>query len=245
MSDIRPLAQPQALDESQPMFRSASKAGSLVGKAGTSRTRATMHTALRNEQKHVPNHGSYTAAEYQRNPNHVANTGQDEESYVLALLTDKAHHQRMTGLRNKYFPPHINKLEAHIALFRALPGSRLSQITEDLQTVTQNQRKFQIIANKPFRLGHGIGINVQKSAAEDIFQELKLKWGSFLSKQDQSFAAHYTVQNKVDSQQEVDRALSELKESFQQSEGTAEGLALYRYVKGYWKDRKDFLFRNE
>lgn len=203
-----------------------------------------MHTSSAREEKHTPNQGAYTAAEYERNPDHVANTGQDEQSYVLALLTDNNHHKQMTSIRNKYFPSHINKLEAHVAMFRALPGSQLPRVTEDLQEVTQKHAKFSIIADKPFRLGHGIGIRVQKSAAEDIFQDLKSRWGPFLSKQDHSFSAHYTVQNKVDSPKEVDRAFAELKDSFHRSEGTVEGLALYRYVKGYWKDKKEFRFKD-
>jgi len=187
---------------------------------------------------------AYTASEYQRNPDHIAKTGQDEDSYILALLTDKAHHKYLTSIRDKYFPSHINKLEAHVAMFRALPGSQLPRITQDLRDITGSHSQFQIKADRPFRLGHGIGVNVQRSGAEAIFDELHSRWAPFLSKQDNSFRAHYTVQNKVDKPEDVDKALDELRQEFHPSSGTVEGLALYKYVRGYWKDRQDFLFKS-
>ncbi|KAH9810903.1 2'-5' RNA ligase superfamily [Teratosphaeria destructans] len=50
---------------------------------------------------------------------------EEDEVYVLTLQTNKPHHHRMTQLRDKYFPETINKLEAHLTLFHALPGSKL------------------------------------------------------------------------------------------------------------------------
>ena len=127
-------------------------------------------------------------------------------------------------------------------MFRALPGSQLPRITKDLDEVVQRHNRFQIVADRPFKLGHGIGINVRKNEAEDIFEELKSRWSTFLSKQDQSFRAHYTVQNKVDNLEDIEKSLEELRKEFHRSEGTVDGLALYRYSKGFWKDRRDFLF---
>jgi hypothetical protein len=52
----------------------------------------------------------------------------EEKVYVLTLLTGKAHHTRMTDVRTKYFPENLNKLDAHLTLFHALPASKLESL---------------------------------------------------------------------------------------------------------------------
>jgi len=82
-------------------------------------------------------------------PSQQPRTGQDdEEKYILTLLTSHDLHKRMvsylpydarvctvwstyayylwllqTEIRSKYFPKKLNKLAAHLTLFHALPGS--------------------------------------------------------------------------------------------------------------------------
>ncbi len=189
--------------------------------------------------------GPYTAQTYQRKDEHKARTGNEhEKSYVLALHTDKEHHKQMTSLRERYFPPKLNKLDAHIALFRALPGSQLPRITEDIIDLVATQTPFSINAKEPFRMKHGVGIHVidSSSQARGLHEKLKARWKSFLSPQDGSFQAHYTVQNKVEDEAIVDQTLQELEEQFSGSQGQVLGLTLYRYDRGYWKKEQDFPF---
>ena len=208
----------------------------------TANLAARMSTSNSNSQAQA--NGAYTAEEYQRNPDHVAKTsrGKDESSYILTLHTDVAHHKEMTALRNQHFPKHINKLEAHIALFRALPGSELERIEFDIAKLAFNHERFQINTSQPFRLGKGVGIGVNPGPAKGIYEELRSKWEPFLSKQDLSFKAHYTMQNKVEDQKAVDETLDKLQKEFKGSKGVVEGLMLYRYDKGYWRREKEFMF---
>ncbi|KAL8669342.1 MAG: hypothetical protein Q9168_006058, partial [Polycauliona sp. 1 TL-2023] len=143
--------------------------------------------------------GGYTAQQYTRKPDHTPQTGQDEsEKYILALQTDPAHHKAVTALRNQHFPAKINKLSAHVALFRALPGSQLPLIQSSIQQLVQHHQPFPISTGEPFLMAHGVGLHVHVKPAVEIFQALKEQWHGFLSKQDQSFRAHYTIQNKVE-----------------------------------------------
>jgi hypothetical protein len=167
---------------------------------------------------------------------------ENEDVYVLTILTDKAHHERMTEWRRKYFPPKINKLEAHLTLFHALPASKLeSSIVPVLEDVAKNTAPFSVRATKPFRLKKGIAISVPKSqgaaqiqAVHHVLQEPWRKEG-FLSDQDAGgMQAHYTIMNKVDQESEVLAALEEVQNSFRPDSGTAEGLGLFRYDRGYW-----------
>ena len=189
--------------------------------------------------------GPYTANEYTRQADHTANTAQEEQdSYILALHTDPEHHKRVTALRTQYFPPKLNKLSAHIALFRALPGSQLATIQADIIAVAEKQQSFPIATGKAFLLGHGVAIDANVPPARGIYNELKDRWESFLSKQDKSFKAHYTIQNKVEDGV-PQKTLEELQKTFEGSRGQVDGLSLYRYDRGYWGHTKDFMFSHQ
>ena len=190
---------------------------------------------------HSPAAGSFTAEQYRRRPDHTPNTAQDEvHKYILTLRTDPEHHARVTALRTQYFPPHLNKLSAHVALFRALPGSRLSTIESDILAATTPQQPFPIVTGSPFLMAHGVGIHAHVPPAKDIYRKLKEKWEGWLSRQDKSFEPHYTVQNKV----EKNVAMETLKEVERLGEikGVVDGLTLWRYDRGYWKLERDFMF---
>ena len=187
-------------------------------------------------------------------PTQVLRTGvEDEDVYVLTFLTGKAHHQRMTKLRKKYFPKRINKLAAHLTLFHALPGSKLdSDIIPAVQSVAGSTEPFSITASEPFRLNkHGIAISVlPQDRPKQIREELQTPWkdSGFLSQQDAGRSSrsfpHYTVMNKVDDEAEVQNALDELRRDFKPDRDAVVGLALYRYDKGYWKWFRNFDFKS-
>lgn len=206
-------------------------------------SRSYLHVMMSSSQypPHAAVHHPDSRA-YTRQADHTPNTTEPEEAvYILALRTDAAHHERMTALRNRYFPAKINKLEAHIALFRALPGTKLDTLHSDIRELVEATKPFPIKATRPFPMGHGVGINAYAPEANAIFERLKECWADFLSKQDQSFRAHYTVQNKVE-KEEVESTLKEIKESFQVDEGMVEGLVLYRYDKGFWRHSQEYVF---
>ncbi|KAI4141376.1 MAG: hypothetical protein L6R39_005372 [Caloplaca ligustica] len=189
------------------------------------------------------NPGPYTAETYTRRADHTPRTAQPEtETYILTLNTDEAHHKAVTALRDKYFPPALNKLSAHVALFRALPGSELPGIETAIQDVVRQSHPFPISTGKPFLLAHGVGLEVHASLAQDIFRTLKEQWNDFLSQQDQSFRAHYTVQNKVEDKEIARKTLEEIQGSFAGSTGTVTGLSLYLYVRGYWNLKQFYPF---
>ena len=124
--------------------------------------------------------GPYTADKYTRRADLTANTAQGEEtSYILALHTDPEHHKRLTALRTQYFRPKPNKLSAHIALFRALPGSGLPTIEADISAAAEKQQSFPIITGKAYLLSHGVAIDANAPPAREIYNELKDKWEDF------------------------------------------------------------------
>ncbi|KAL8639457.1 MAG: hypothetical protein Q9228_003512 [Teloschistes exilis] len=207
-----------------------------------SMTSAKFHESS-NPTTSAPANSPYTAETYTRKADHTPKTAQPEsETYILALATDAAHHQAMTALRNKYFPPKLNKLSAHVALFRALPGSELPKIEQSVQELVRHYRPFPIIADDPFKLSHGIGVEVGAPPARTIYCTLKGQWNNFLSKQDLSFRPHYTIQNKVDDEEMVRKSFEEFQSEFGGSTGTVTGLSLYLYDRSFWRLRKIYSF---
>ena len=183
-------------------------------------------------------------------PAHVPRTSSPEkEVYVLTYLTNQKHHQTMTELRNKYFPARLNKLEAHLTLFHALPGSKLEDaIIPTLERTAASIEQFHVMAATPFKLKKGIAIGVPKSAggdaAKSVHAQLRNDWQPFLSDQDAGgFAAHYTIMNKVDDEKEVTRAFQQVEDSFRACSGTVQGLSLWRYDRGHWEWFRDFEFQ--
>ncbi|KAL9014358.1 MAG: hypothetical protein Q9173_000995, partial [Seirophora scorigena] len=118
----------------------------------------------------------------------------------------------------------------------------LPAIETAIRDLVQRTRPFPIETRDAFPLAHGVGLEVHIPPAKEIFYTLEGQWGRFLSKQDRGFRAHYTLQNKVDDREVVWKTLEEVRAGFEGSRGTVEGLALWLYVRGYWKLRQVFPF---
>ncbi|KAI6818797.1 hypothetical protein KC332_g10017 [Hortaea werneckii] len=181
---------------------------------------------------------------------------EDEPVYVLTLLTDKPHHDRMTAFRKQYFPKHLNKLEAHLTLFHALPGSKLdSTVIPTILSVAQRTAPFKLRANKVMRMKRGLGIALAKTQGADqtkeVHAQLRDAWlqdgQRWLSEQDRGGLGHvhYTIMNKVDDVEDVERAQEEVEKSFKGDVGVAEGLVLFRYDRGFWRWERKFEFGGE
>ncbi|KAF4554868.1 Hypothetical protein D9617_3g019370 [Elsinoe fawcettii] len=187
----------------------------------------------------------------ERSPTHQPKTNiEDEQMYILTLLTDSNMHQNMTGLRKKYFPPKLNHLGGHVTLFHALPESKLeSDIIPALKELALKTKKFELGATTPFKLKKGIAIGMPKdhggSASRDVHTTLVRKWSDFLSQQDFGFQAHFTIMNKVDDEKEIDQAFHDVKDGWQPCFGTAEGLSLYRYSPKGWHWQNNFDFQDK
>ncbi|KAL8807136.1 MAG: hypothetical protein Q9200_004791 [Gallowayella weberi] len=178
-----------------------------------------------NDSQSTP--GKYTAETYTRRADHTPQPAQREnKTYILTLKTDIAHQETLTSLRNKYFPTNINKLFAHVTLFRALPGSKLPAIQVAIKRLVRQTSTFPISTGEPFLMSYGVGLDANVEPAKEIFETLRKQWSGFLSIQDRSFKPHYTIQNYVD-QSVAEETLAEVRNSFGGSAGTVQGLLLW------------------
>ncbi|KAI2618036.1 hypothetical protein GGS26DRAFT_602901 [Hypomontagnella submonticulosa] len=191
------------------------------------------------------------AASSHRRQNHRPQSNvpdQDEIYYVLTLQTDPSHHRTMCSLRERYFPPALLRVGAHISLFRALPDSGLPSLREDIAAAADHITPFQIHAvGPPIRMGRrGVGVPVLGlEPVVELVRGFQEKWGDVLSRQDRgTFRGHYTLMNKVDDSETVARCIHELRQDFGPNgcPGMVLGLSLWRYDDGWWRHEKDFAF---
>jgi len=101
-----------------------------------------------------------------------------------------------------------------------------------------------------FKMGdQGVAIDPDKGVVEgkQLHAELRKDWEGFLSKQDQkSFKAHWTIMNKEEDKEKVEKVLQECKEWQEKEgpkEGEADGLVLWRYNHGEWVFEQEWDFK--
>ncbi|KAI1382628.1 uncharacterized protein F4822DRAFT_423067 [Hypoxylon trugodes] len=174
---------------------------------------------------------------------------EDKETYhVLTIQTDPIHRRTMCALRERYYPPSLLRVSAHISLFRALPGSMLPVIKTDIAAAAAQTAPFDIRAvGPPVRLGRGgVGVSVSGlEPVEKLVKDFQNKWQDTLSRQDRAaFRGHYTLMNKVDDPEVVARCFEEVSREMEPNgcPGTALGLSLWRYDNGWWRHQEDFPF---
>ena len=163
--------------------------------------------------------------------------------YLLTLHTDAEHQKHLTAPRIHYTVRPFRDFPLRMALFRNLPPSQLAVIDADIAALAEQQRSFPIVKGNAYLLDRRASIDVDTLRAQGMYDRLKEKWGGFLSKQDQSFKAGYTLQKKRHYVPE--KALVKLERTFRKFRGRFDGLSLYRfdrYYKGRWRHVKDFMF---
>ncbi|GAA5983096.1 hypothetical protein JCM11641_004911 [Rhodosporidiobolus odoratus] len=172
----------------------------------------------------------------------------EQHVYVLTLRLSPSLHDPLNALRTRYFPSSRLKVAAHLTLFHALPHSQLCEIVEEIQEVAGRTRTFEVKTGGVFMLGkQGVAVSPGKGTEQGaaVHAALRAKWASFLSKQDaKDFKAHWTVQNKVDDEEEVKQTYAEVGKWAKEegAQGVADGLELWRYDRGHWVPEREFAF---
>lgn len=184
-----------------------------------------------------------------------------EPVYTLSLLTKSKVIDFMNHLRQTYYPKHLNVLPAHLTLFHALPESKLSStIIPQILSTTAKTAPYTIHATGPSRMPRGVFVHAHHLSPTNwtklLHADLQRAWCPFLSAQDRSkVQLHWTVMNKVQDQGKVSTAFEEIQALIEDKEadpearadlqGSVEGLVLWRYEKGVWRDPHEFLFEQE
>ena len=159
---------------------------------------------------------------------------------IVTLWMDNNAQQYFNRLREQYFPPERNYLQAHLTLFHALPyNEETFSIIEEL---TNLQTKYKACAERVVSIGNGTAIKIISKELSDFHVRLQKRFGVELTLQDrQKIWPHVTIQNKVDAN--VARSVFEsVNTTFASFEFDALGVEVHRYCGGPWEALKKIKF---
>ncbi len=161
---------------------------------------------------------------------------------ILTLTLDPVSQGFFDRERQRWFPPALNMIPAHVTLFHHLPGGELEQVNADLGRLCAVQTPSAIITDGVRFLGRGSAYSLHAPAVTAFRAQLATLWQAALTAQDrQAWRPHVTVQNKADPKQA--RALhTRLTRDFSPVEGTATGVTLWHYLGGPWEQAARYPF---
>ena len=159
---------------------------------------------------------------------------------IITLILDSASQEFFSEQRKRYFPAHVNYLDAHLTLFHHLPADEIL-IDESLESLRQ-RKSFFMEANEIKNIGKGVVYKIQSPELQQLHKQMQQTFSPFLIPQDKgTLWPHITVQNKVTANK-ADLLYKELSESFKPFRIEAKGFATWLYLKGPWEKKAEFLF---
>jgi len=146
------------------------------------------------------------------------------------------------ALRRAHYPPALNRVPAHLTLFRQLPPSVETELSARLAAATAAQPPPARITGI-MDLGEGTALRVESPALAAIRDGLAEALHGVLIPQDRApWRAHVTIQNKVAPRQA--RALQQsLRADFVPRPLAIRALASWRYLDGSWEKSRAYAFR--
>lgn len=161
-------------------------------------------------------------------------------SYVLTLAFDDASQQRFQELRQRWYPPELNRVPAHLTLFHTLPED--DRTLPVLADVAQKYRPHPVEITGVQSLGRGAALKLQSPVTAVLHRELQQAFADVLTRQDrQGFRPHVVVQNKVEPTV-ARQTIATLSSDFSPWTATAMGLNLWAYLGGPWQHVRRFEF---
>ena len=153
---------------------------------------------------------------------------------ILTAAFDEHSSAVFRDLRNRHFPPSLNRVPAHLTLFHHLPGSELPGIVDNL-VEHAGQLPLIAFATTGVRfLGRGCAFDIAAPALVRLRAALAASWRDWLTPQDrQGFRPHVTVQNKV--APDAARVLAQDLANLPPIKGQIVGLDLWHYEGGPWR----------
>jgi len=145
-------------------------------------------------------------------------------------------------LRRTHYPPELNRVPAHLTLFRLLPPSVEGELGRRLAFHTASPPPRAAIGGI-MDLGEGTALRVDSEELEDIREDLAQALHGLLTPQDQApWRPHVTVQNKVEPR-EARRLQQALRSRYEGRPLAIRALATWRYLAGPWEPIRTWTFR--
>lgn len=145
-------------------------------------------------------------------------------------------------LRRAHYPPALNRVPAHLTLFRLLPPSAEGELGRRLAAYAAASPPRATIAGV-MDLGEGTALRVESVELADMREDLALALHGLLTPQDQTpWRPHITIQNKVEPR-EARRLQAVLRGCYDGRPLAIRALAAWRYLGGPWEPIRQWVFR--
>jgi hypothetical protein len=146
------------------------------------------------------------------------------------------------GLRRAHYPADLNRVPAHLTLFRHLPPSLEAELSDRLAAATAAPPPPADVAGI-IDLGEGTALGVESAALVAIRESLAEAFHGLLMPQDDApWRPHITVQNKV-AAREARMLQQRLRATFERRPLAIRALASWRYRGGPWDKLRTHPFR--
>jgi 2'-5' RNA ligase len=154
---------------------------------------------------------------------------------IATLLFPEDVQQQLQELRDRWFPPKLNIVPAHLTLFHHLPGDAPDKVEQTVEKVCDGFAPFGIRAEQLTSIGGGFAAKVASDELSELRSRIADRFEGQLTGQDsQGFRAHVTFQNKV-TKDTARLCLAEAEQHFTPIKTEAEGVQLWFYDGGPWE----------
>ena len=158
----------------------------------------------------------------------------DSAPLIVTAALDEGAFAWFEDLRQTHFPQGRNRVPAHLTLFHALPGDEAPAILETLRAAAPRAGPLPLQVRGPWFLGRGVAYRMASPGLEALRAELAEAFAPWLTAQDRApFRPHVTIQNKAEPEA-ARRLLEDLQQAFEPFDIWAEGLLVWRYLRGPW-----------
>ncbi len=145
-------------------------------------------------------------------------------------------------LRRTYYPAELNRVPAHLTLFRHLPPSLEPELARRLAAAAAARPPRAELAGI-LDLGAGTALRVESPELRAVREDLAAAFHGLLMPQDQTpWRPHVTIQNKV-LPKEAKALQQRLRATFEPRPLAIRALASWRYEDGPWAPLRTHAFR--
>jgi hypothetical protein len=145
--------------------------------------------------------------------------------------------------RQRFYPPALNQIPAHLTLFHALPGD--GSVRHVLREAAAARGPFAMRVQEVRSMGRGVLYGLESPDLLRLHAGLVQQFQTYLTPQDkQPLRPHVVVQNKVEPH-EAKGLLAVLQAEFSPRLVSAVGLDWWEYLGGPWRSLERFAFAQD
>lgn len=159
---------------------------------------------------------------------------------IVTLGMDPGSQEWFEEQRQRFYPPALNRIPAHLSLFHALPGGNTTRHL--LREAAEGVAPFAMRLEGVRSMGRGVMYVLEAPELMRLHRGLADQFRTYLTPQDkQPLKPHVVVQNKVEPA-EAKELLALLQAGFTVREVDAVGLDWWEYLGGPWRHLERFEF---